>query len=255
MLFGFFVVCSIALAVATLLLLGVGGRLHHASLPAGVVGVVLATLGAGEIVTYVWAISSVPVEAAEVFLVCLGIAVTVARPHWNPVGQVFFTAFVGASLAYLAFAVDITVAGHLSIVGSLASLVLLVLETAALTLASSFAFETCDVLCRVAHDRSFPPFDPAYRPKVSLHIAAYNEPRTCSSRRSDRPRRSTTRTSRSSSWTTTPRTKRSGARSRSTAPAVATSASCTSTRGPASSRVRSTSHCRATATPMPRSWG
>ncbi len=43
-------------------------------------------------------------------------------------------------------------------------------------IAGTFAFETCDVVCRVRHSRSFPEPDPSYRPKVSIHIATYNEP-------------------------------------------------------------------------------
>ena len=176
MLFGFFVVCAIDLGLATLLLLLAGDRIRHASPIAGALLCMAMAVAAGEIVTYVWAIASGPVEAAEVFVAALGVVASVWRHRWNPVGQLFFSTFVAASLAYLAFAWDITVAGHLSVVGSLASLVLLALETAALVLASSFAFETCDVVCRARHDRAFPRPDPSYLPRVSLHIAAYNEP-------------------------------------------------------------------------------
>ncbi len=176
MLFGFFVVCAIELALSTLLLLLLGDRLRHASVPAGLALVAAAALAAGEVVTYVWAISSGPIEAAEIFEVVVGVAVVVLRRSWNPVGQLFFSAFAAAAGAYLAFAVDITFSGDLSALGSLASLVLLLLEATALLLATTFAFETCDVVTRVRHDRRFPAPDPAYLPRVSLHIAAYNEP-------------------------------------------------------------------------------
>jgi len=37
-------------------------------------------------------------------------------------------------------------------------------------------FETCDVICRVGHSRHFPAPASDYFPRVSLHIASYNEP-------------------------------------------------------------------------------
>ena len=49
----------------------------------------------------------------------------------------------------------------------------------ALTLASSFAFETCDVLCRTAHSRAFPEPDASYRPKVSFTSRPTTSRPTC----------------------------------------------------------------------------
>ena len=152
------------------------------------------------------------------FCLVVTLVVVALRPVWSPIGQVFMGGFVSAALAYLVFAADITVAGHLSPVGSLASALLFILELIALSLASSFAFETCDVLCRTRHSRDFPDPDPAYQPKVSLHIAAYNEPPDMLIETIRRQRPSIIRISRSSSSTTTQRTPRSGARWRSTAP-------------------------------------
>jgi cellulose synthase/poly-beta-1,6-N-acetylglucosamine synthase-like glycosyltransferase len=68
------------------------------------------------------------------------------------------------------------VAGGLSVLGSVASGILFLFELMALFLAGSFAFESIDVLCRTKWDRPFPTPDPSYRPKVSLQIAASNEP-------------------------------------------------------------------------------
>ncbi|HAM01290.1 MAG TPA: group 2 glycosyl transferase [Acidimicrobiaceae bacterium] len=175
-LFGFFVVCAIELGLATILLVLFGDKLRHASILAGALLVLAAAWASGEIVTYTWAIASRPIEAAQVLIAVLGLGTVAVRRSWNPVGQLFFSAFASAVVSYLAFAFDITFSGDLSPLGSLASLVLLVLEVAALVLALSFAFETCDVVCRVRHDRLFPSPDPGYMPRVSLHIAAYNEP-------------------------------------------------------------------------------
>jgi hypothetical protein len=171
-----FLTCFVALVAATVLLLVLGQRVRAASRVLGLaLGVVLA-VAAGEAAARLWRLDPRPVLAAEALLVVLTVVVVAARPLWNPVGQVFFAGFAAAALAYLAFAATVTFAGGLSPVGVAASALLLVLETAALVLSGSFAFESCDVLCRVRWTRPPPQFDPAYLPKVSLHVPAYNEP-------------------------------------------------------------------------------
>ncbi len=176
MLFGFFLVCSVQLGFASVLLVLGGARVRFASRSAGALLVVLVAFASGQLASYIWSLPSRPVEAAEILLAAIGTGVVVVGRAWNPLGQLFFGSFVAAALAYLAFAADITVAGGLSIIGSVASAALFLLELAALVLAASFAFETCDVICRVFHTRDFPEADRQYHPKVSLHIAAYNEP-------------------------------------------------------------------------------
>ncbi|HWE65809.1 MAG TPA: glycosyltransferase [Acidimicrobiales bacterium] len=176
MLFGFFVVCTVALGLSTLLLALAGRRVRFASRLTGALLSAVVYFAAGWIAAEVWAVSPGPIESAEIF--CFGVTLVVIWlcPVWNPIGQLFMGSFVGAALAYLVFAAAITVDGNLSLIGAAASALLFVLEFCALTLASSFAFETCDVLTRTRHSRQFPTPDPTYRPKVSLHIAAYNEP-------------------------------------------------------------------------------
>jgi len=61
---------------------------------------------------------------------------------------VFLGSLTAASVTYLAFAGYVTVAGGLSVLGMLASAGLWVAEAAALVIAGSFAFESCDVICR-----------------------------------------------------------------------------------------------------------
>lgn len=176
MLLTLFLTCFVALATATVLLLAFGDRLRVASRVLGLaLGVALA-FGAGQAAARLWRLDPRPVLAAEVLLVALTAAVVAARPLWNPVGQVFLASFAAAALAYLAFAAAVTFAGGLSPAGVAASALLLVLEASALLLSGSFAFESCDVLCRVRWTRPPPRFDPDYRPKVSLHVPAYNEP-------------------------------------------------------------------------------
>jgi len=171
-----FLTCFVSLVVATVVLLAFGHRVRVASRVLGLtLGVVLA-VAAGEAAARLWRLDPKPVLAAEVLLAVLTVMVVAARPLWNPVGQLFFASFAAAALAYLAFAATVTFAGGLSPPGVAASALLLVLETAALVLTGSFAFESCDVLCRVRWSRPPPRFDPAYLPKVSLHVPAYNEP-------------------------------------------------------------------------------
>ena len=176
MLLALFLTCFLALAAATVLLLALGDRVRVASRVLGLaLGLALA-VAAGQAAARLWQLDPWPVLVAEALLVALAAVVVAARPLWNPIGQVFFASFATAALAYLAFAADVTFAGGLAPVGVAASALLLVLEAAALTLSGSFAFESCDVLCRVRWARPRPRFDPAYRPKVSLHVPAYNEP-------------------------------------------------------------------------------
>ncbi len=176
MLFSVFIVCSINLGIAAILLFSVGSRAGFAS---RVLGVALGAVGvfvAGYLAALWWALPAAPVEASEAFVFLCVLVVAAARGVWNPFGQYFFASFIAAALAYLGFAVEVTVASNFSVIGSAASALLFLLELAALAIAATFAFETCDVVCRVRHSREFPAPDPSYRPKVSIHIAAYNEP-------------------------------------------------------------------------------
>jgi cellulose synthase/poly-beta-1,6-N-acetylglucosamine synthase-like glycosyltransferase len=176
MLFSVFLVCSINLGISALLLVTLGSRLRVASRLAGVLLAAVGAFGAGYLAALWWALPAAPVEASEVFVVICAVVVASARGVWNPLGQYFFASFAAAALAYLGFAAYVTVASNFSFIGSLASALLFLLELAALVIAATFAFETCDVVCRVRHSREFPRPDPSYRPMVSIHIAAYNEP-------------------------------------------------------------------------------
>jgi cellulose synthase/poly-beta-1,6-N-acetylglucosamine synthase-like glycosyltransferase len=176
MLLALFMVCVVDLGLSTILLITLGGRVKRSSRVAGLI------LGAGliyassQIGAAVWGLGGTELTIAEI-LVIIPLAIVIwLEPTWNPVGQVFFANFVGAAFTYLLFAAGITIAGHLSPIAEVASALLFCLEALALTLSSSFAFETCDVICRTRHSRDFPQLDPTYVPFVSLHIPAYNEP-------------------------------------------------------------------------------
>ena len=98
------------------------------------------------------------------------------KPYWNPIGQLFLGTYLSAAGAYLAFAGYLTVAAGLSVPGRAASVLLLILETLALFISGYFAFEGCDVLCRVRPTRQIAAPDPHHRPMVCLQVPAFNEP-------------------------------------------------------------------------------
>ncbi len=176
MLFSVFIVCSINLGIGAAVLVIVGPRFRHASRLGGVLLGAAGAFGSRYLAALWFTLPAKPVEGSEVFIFVCVLAVAAMRRVWNPPGQYFLGSFVAAALAYLGFAADVTVANHFSLLGEAASALLFLLELAALVIAASFAFETCDVVCRVRHSRAFPDPDPSYLPKVSIHIAAYNEP-------------------------------------------------------------------------------
>jgi hypothetical protein len=148
-----FLVCFVALALTTVLLLLAGHRLRVASRLLGAFFAIVIAIGSGEIAAAIWRLETSYVWAGEAFLLFPTLLVVMLRRRWNPLGQVFYGSFLASTLAYLAFAIDITFASGLSAPGMAASAALLLLELVALFLAASFAFESLDVLCRTRWDR------------------------------------------------------------------------------------------------------
>ncbi len=113
------------------------------------------------------------VLGAEAVLMAVGVSVALWRRRWNLVGVTFFAALLAAAVSYLALAGYVTVTGGLSIPATMASVLVLLLEAAALAggvvrlLATSPAGRASTAL-------AVP--DPGHLPFVSLHVAAYNEP-------------------------------------------------------------------------------
>ncbi|HYZ91594.1 MAG TPA: glycosyltransferase [Actinomycetota bacterium] len=176
MFLGLFITFFVAMGAATLLLVTLGHRIRFAS---RILGLLLGTglaLGSGEVVARYWALDPDSILTSQVILVAAIGFVALTRPKWNPLGQAFFGTFLAAAGSYVFFALAITFAGSLSVVPFIVSFLLLVLELFALALAAYFVFEGVDILCRTKPLRPEPAFDPAYLPKVSLQIPAYNEP-------------------------------------------------------------------------------
>jgi cellulose synthase/poly-beta-1,6-N-acetylglucosamine synthase-like glycosyltransferase len=176
MFLGLFLTCAVALAIMTILLVGLGHRVRVSSRVLGILlalGVVLAT---GEISSLVWDLPARYVWGGQAILLVVSAAVVFIRPQWNLIGQVAFAALFTAAATYLSFAAWYTISGGMSLVAALASGLLFLFELLALLLATYAAFESIDVICRTRWERPVRDPDPSYQPKVSLQIAAYNEP-------------------------------------------------------------------------------
>jgi cellulose synthase/poly-beta-1,6-N-acetylglucosamine synthase-like glycosyltransferase len=169
-------IATLALAMATVLLLAVGRRVRFASRVVGLLLCAPVCYAAHLIASRLWHLAPDYTFAAGliVFVVCALVVLLV--PYWNPIGQLFLGTYVSAAGAYLAFAGYLTFAAGLSIPGRVASILLLILETLALFISGYFAFEGCDVLCRTRATRQIAAPDPRYRPMVCLQVPAFSEP-------------------------------------------------------------------------------
>src|SRR5438552_5360499 len=144
-----FLTCLVALVVATVLLIAFGSRVRVPSRVLGALLIVVVTLFAGEAAARIWLLPSKYVEYGEAAILAWGLVVVIVRRVWNPIGQLFFTTFLASASAYLVFAIDTTFGAGLSALARAASFVLLLFEIAALLLAGTFTFESCDSVCRV----------------------------------------------------------------------------------------------------------
>lgn len=113
----------------------------------------------------------------SIIALAFGIVIILFLPDWNPAGQTLLLFTASTSLLYLIYAFAITAFSPLSPLAYIFSFLLFVLETLALLLSLSYAFEVLDVLTRVRWKRrAMPTTLGAYAPMVSLHVPAYNEP-------------------------------------------------------------------------------
>jgi cellulose synthase/poly-beta-1,6-N-acetylglucosamine synthase-like glycosyltransferase len=171
-----FLVCVVALATVTVLLLVFGVRVPVAVPLVGPALVGAIAWCAGLVADRIWNVPPVAAWDAGVVLVACALVISIARPRWNPIAHAFAGIAIGSSLVYLTFGTLVTFASGLSPIASVASWLLLILEGTALAVSASFAFESFDVLCTPRPIERRSRFDPLYRPMVSLHVAAYNEP-------------------------------------------------------------------------------
>ncbi|HWB67249.1 MAG TPA: glycosyltransferase [Mycobacteriales bacterium] len=100
--------------------------------------------------------------------------------RWNARAHLCWAWTTFLFAAYLAFMIDWTFASHLGATGTIGGLLLWVLEVLAAVLGCAYLWELCDALGREHWrrriERAAPAVDDTWRPFVSLHVPAYNEP-------------------------------------------------------------------------------
>ena len=123
-----------------------------------------------------WGVSLAGLETAAIPLVITSVVVMTLQPDRNLVGQVFYASFGVAALTFIGYAAFIAVAATRSVAEALTASFVIVLDVGAFVVWMSNINYASDVFCRVRRGRPLPQADPGYRPFVSLHIPAYNEP-------------------------------------------------------------------------------
>ncbi len=129
-----------------------------------------------------WAVLTfgIPIEIAGLTIIAfvLGVIFIWLLPYWNSLGQTLFLMSILTSILYVAYSFGVTAFTPLNPLAFLIAFGLTCIETLALGLALSYAYESLDVCCRIHWTRQFLPLAPipGYMPKVSLHVPAYNEP-------------------------------------------------------------------------------
>lgn len=102
------------------------------------------------------------------------LAVKAWQRRWGWVSALLYASVLLGTLAYLAYAAVLSFSSGLGLFGTAASVVLLLLEVAALGLATTYLFEILDVLGTRPRAAAEPDVD--HRPFVALQVPAYNEP-------------------------------------------------------------------------------
>jgi cellulose synthase/poly-beta-1,6-N-acetylglucosamine synthase-like glycosyltransferase len=164
----FFALLSLATTVLILLPGAVRARVW-VGLPLGA----LAAAGAGA--GLYWLTGDLP--AAEVLVILalvFGAVGEVLLRGWSYLAALLMVAILLAGLYYLVYSVLQATSDPLGPIVWVGTVVLLVLELAALGLSLSYAFEVLDVLSR--RQAPMHPFDPTYQPFVALQVPTYNEP-------------------------------------------------------------------------------
>jgi cellulose synthase/poly-beta-1,6-N-acetylglucosamine synthase-like glycosyltransferase len=139
------------------------------SLPLGAVAAAAAGLGLYQLTGDLSA-----AEFAAAWAVLFGIVARLLLEGWSYLASLLFSSIAFAGGLYLVYSVLAAIADPLGPVVWLGTVVLLLLEIAALGLALSYAYEVLDVLSR----RQVPqhPFDPYHQPLVAIQVPTYNEP-------------------------------------------------------------------------------
>jgi cellulose synthase/poly-beta-1,6-N-acetylglucosamine synthase-like glycosyltransferase len=124
----------------------------------------------------VWGLQYAGLETSACALVVTAVVVMMIQSNINFIGQVFYSSFLAASFTFIVYAAYIAILATHSILESLTSSAVILLDVAAFFVWMSNINYASDVLCRARRGRPLPKADPDYQPFVSLHVPAYNEP-------------------------------------------------------------------------------
>ncbi len=124
----------------------------------------------------VWGLQYAGLETSACALVVTAVVVMMIQSNINFIGQVFYSSFLAASFTFIVYAAYIAILATHSILESLTSSAVILLDVAAFFVWMSNINYASDVLCRARRGRPLPKADPGYQPFVSLHVPAYNEP-------------------------------------------------------------------------------
>jgi cellulose synthase/poly-beta-1,6-N-acetylglucosamine synthase-like glycosyltransferase len=180
-----FFLSFIQLVLSTMLVLsparGIGARYRWTGsriteLFVGGVGVAAISAVACVLTHALWGLPIGGLETAAYLLVITSVVVMALQPNTNFVGQVFYASYLSASLTFIVYAAFIAVVATHSILEMLTASLVILLDAAAFVVWISNINYVSDVLCRARRGRPLPKADPGYKPFVSLHIPAYNEP-------------------------------------------------------------------------------
>ena len=164
------------LALSLLMTLLLGSNLRHSNFFTSMLYLAFIVV-VGDVFLWWFGVPVTEIYFASIGALAIGIPFIIIFHDWNAIGQTFFLFSIAASVVYLIYAFLVTAFSPVSPVAFFISFLLLCLETLALVLSLTYAYEVLDVLCR-ARWRHTPPVRllGGYVPMVSLHIPAYNEP-------------------------------------------------------------------------------
>ncbi len=183
--YDFYYLAFIQLIVSALLVLspvrGIGTRYRWTGsriteVFVGGVGAVAVSAVSVWVTHEIWGLPYAGLETSALALVITSVVVMTIQSNINFIGQVFYASFLAASFTFIVYAAYIAVLATHSILETLTSSLVILLDVAAFFVWMSNINYASDVLCRARRGRPLPKADPSYQPFVSLHVPAYNEP-------------------------------------------------------------------------------
>ena len=184
-LYDLFVFAFVQLVVSTILVLSpareigirfrwTGSRITEVLV--GSVGAIAISAVSCVLTQALWGLPIGGLETAAYLLVIVSVVVIALQPDRNVVASVFYASFGSAALSFIVWAAYIGVVATHSILETVTASFVIFLDVAALLVWMSNINYQGDVLGRSRRGRPLPVADPGYKPMVSIHIPAYNEP-------------------------------------------------------------------------------